>query len=306
MIRFRALLIVLAAVTGCGDTPAPATPSAAGSAEFALIVQNDISLDSVQYVITKGSDDYRREDVDVAGSSEIKFQVGGLSAAADYAISVLATTTNGVSCTSSPESFAIKVAEVTSLSMTLACGDEGTSRGNAHVDVTVSIAGCPEVDGVTVLPSSVVVGATIMLQGYSTIKGADFALARSPVLPVLKRALPAAPRDTTHCHLPSPKMAARRTPSRSRSTAPVTVRCTSANPEPLAPISSLKDKAVWSPAPQAASPRSRLLTATTACRSIARPQRQHASEQTAAASVSTTAPAAQTHAPEHPSPLASC
>lgn len=180
-VRLVLVLVSLLAIVGCESSETrSATQSASpiGSAELALLLASGTELERVHYVISKGSLEAARGDVHVTHSREISFQVGGLEAADDYAVSLTAMTTSGESCSSTKTPFAVQVGETTTLLLKLTCGDVGTRRGNVRLDVDVDMdegGGCAEVDGLSALPRSVNVGGEIELKGFSTLDGADFA-----------------------------------------------------------------------------------------------------------------------------------
>jgi hypothetical protein len=154
-----------------------------GSAELNLVLPDNTTIDTVGYRVTHSNGYVNEGTVPVSNSTAVTFQVGNIPATTGYAISLTATTSGQVTCGAGPVSFDISAGQTSLIMMTLRCGGgtAATTNGNVRLDVDVQTdAACAQVDGLTVLPRSVIVGSSLALTGFATTAGATFGWTVAP------------------------------------------------------------------------------------------------------------------------------
>src|SRR5690349_23678267 len=124
-----------------------------------LTLPGGVVINTVNYTVTGGPSSVSRPGtVNVANSSVLRFRVGDLPVGPNYTMALGATTSTGTACAGSA-GFAIADNTVSTLTMTLTCGEGVKYDVDANGDVSVSVdivnqAGrtCNVVTGVSALP----------------------------------------------------------------------------------------------------------------------------------------------------------
>jgi len=162
---------------GCSDTekdsPA-ASETSTGSVGLALKVSDEVTLSSVNYVVTGPNGFKKSGSFDVAKSSVLSGVVGGIPLANGYSIELSATATDGQTSCSGSADFNMTSTGTVSVDVTLQC-KLPTRKGSVLVNGKLNV--CPQVESLDAAPAEVYVGGEISLVAL----GSDADQGPSPV-----------------------------------------------------------------------------------------------------------------------------
>ena len=119
-----------------------------------------VTLSSASYTITGPLGFSTSGTVDLTSATALAFTVGGIPAGSGYIIIVNSRSTDGTTACTGTATFAITAHATTSVSLPVDC-HQAPRTGSVAINGTVNV--CPQVDGITVSPSQVSVGASVSL-----------------------------------------------------------------------------------------------------------------------------------------------
>lgn len=162
--RFGILGITLASALALDCAPPPSSPgdSDVGTVGFELQVAPGVTINTISWNVANAGTGFSQSGtVNVQNSNTIRFQLGGVPAAAGYTITLNATSVGGAFTCSGSQTFAVAPGMTTSVSLTLTCQANG--NGSGTVVVSGSTAVCATITGLSALPLETTVNSPIAL-----------------------------------------------------------------------------------------------------------------------------------------------
>jgi phospholipase C len=149
-------------MNGCSAPPSTHGGSVVdvGDVSVALVLAPGEELDTVSYNITNPSGFTKMGSIDVSHSSTISATIAGIPAGNGYTITLTGTTTDGSTTCLGSAGFNVMAHQTTMVSVHLTC-HQAANTGSVSVNGTINV--CPVADGVSALPASVAVGASVSL-----------------------------------------------------------------------------------------------------------------------------------------------
>jgi 5'-nucleotidase len=152
----------------CGAQPSGSEESAAketaGNVSLGLVLASGATLDAVDYTITGPGGFARSGSLDVSRSSKLSGVIGGLPAGLGYAVSLAGTSTDRSTACSGSATFDVTAHQTTQVTVAVSC-KEKSKTGSAQLSGSLNL--CPLIDGITLTPSEIFVGASVTLQGLA-------------------------------------------------------------------------------------------------------------------------------------------
>jgi 5'-nucleotidase len=139
-------------------------PEEAGEVSLALQLANGATLNSVTYVVTGPGGVTRNGSLDVSQSSKVSGVVGNLPAGNGYSVNLSGTSTDHATTCSGSASFDVTARHTTAVTVSVSC-KEKPKTGSVSINGSLNL--CPVVDGITVSPSEVLVGASVNVEGLA-------------------------------------------------------------------------------------------------------------------------------------------
>lgn len=138
--------------------------AATGDVILALDVAPGISLDSVAYAITGPAGFTRASSINVGSSSTISALVSVIPPGAGYSITLTSLARDGKTSCSGATPFTVVARATTMVAVHLTCR-ESPSTGTILVNGNVNV--CPSIDGISAVPSEVIVGSSLALNAVA-------------------------------------------------------------------------------------------------------------------------------------------
>jgi hypothetical protein len=168
-------LVVTAAMSmlgaaGCdGDTPPQTVDTKAGNESVGTIgldlaLASGAVINTVSYTITGPGGYTKTGSLDVRNSSAIQGLIGGIPSGAGYSITLSATSVDGGTSCLGSASFKVVAHSTTSVMIQVRC-HETPRAGSVLINGTLNI--CPLIDGISINPSQVFVGAPVSLEALA-------------------------------------------------------------------------------------------------------------------------------------------
>lgn len=140
--------------------PADAELEDVGSLGLQVQAAPGVTLDSVQYTITRG-EFTKSGSIDTSGAPTVNATIGGLPEGNGYTITLTATSVEGGTEFTGSAKFDVIAGQTTSASVVLR-GTGATNHGSVSVNGTLNVV--PVIDELTVTPQSVYVGSSVSLK----------------------------------------------------------------------------------------------------------------------------------------------
>ncbi len=119
-----------------------------------------VTLNSVNYVISGPSGFSKTGTLELGKSTTLSATIGGLPAGTGYSITVTSTATDGSTTCTGSTTFSVSARTTTAINLHLIC-KELPRTGTLVVNGSVNV--CPTIDGVSAMPSEVVIGNPLAL-----------------------------------------------------------------------------------------------------------------------------------------------
>ncbi|MES1204949.1 MAG: hypothetical protein ABUS79_03345 [Pseudomonadota bacterium] len=157
------------ATTSCGTeatSPAPRNGDV-GAIGLELQVAPGVTINTVNWAITNAATSFSRSgSVNAQFSNVLRFQLGGLPAAAGYSIALSAASTDGAFSCAGTASFTVAAAMTANVGITLTCN--GAGNGTGTVVITGTTAVCGTITSISVLPLETTVNNPIALSATAS------------------------------------------------------------------------------------------------------------------------------------------
>jgi 5'-nucleotidase len=157
-----AMILGLAFAAGaCGSgAPQMNPPGSESSGELSVDLQigSGAIINSVSYTITGPGGFSKTGTIDVSHSATASALIGGLPTGTGFSIALAASTVDGGTTCSGQAPFSVVAGQVTPVSVPLAC-HEAARTGSVLVNGKLNV--CPVIDGITISPNSLSVGASV-------------------------------------------------------------------------------------------------------------------------------------------------
>jgi 5'-nucleotidase len=158
------LCLAAAACSSGSHQPGEQASERAGDVALDLQLAPGATLTSVRYTIVGPSAFSKTGSLDVSNSLTISGAIGGIPAGSGYTITLAASTADaGTSCGGSA-TFNVAAHQTTPLTVALICKEKATT-GSLLVNGSLNV--CPLVDGISATPSTLSVGASVVVSGQA-------------------------------------------------------------------------------------------------------------------------------------------
>jgi len=159
-----ALIVTAGALAGCSSEGAGQGPETAdgevGSVGVTLKLSGGVTVDTVAFSISGPQAFVKNGILDVSSSTTISGVIGGIPTGAGYSITLSATSTDGQTNCAGQGTFDVAAHTTAKVKVNLAC-HQSTHTGSIAVNGVLNI--CPVIDGLSAMPTDVVVGAPLAL-----------------------------------------------------------------------------------------------------------------------------------------------
>jgi len=152
------------ALAGCSSSAPQSSQSpteqTAGEGSLGLTLSSGATLTSVNYTIIGPASFSKAGSLDVSNSTTISGLIGGIPAGSGYAITLSASTADALLSCSGSATFNVVARQTTPVSVAVIC-KELPKTGNVLVNGVLNV--CPVVDGISITPSELVIGASVVV-----------------------------------------------------------------------------------------------------------------------------------------------
>jgi hypothetical protein len=163
------LAVLTACAAGCSQKDAGQQTSDEGQSGvigLQLQVAPGVTINTVSYAIT-GNGLNKTGTIDVTNSTLIQALIGGIPTGNNYTISLTATSTDGkVSCAGTA-TFNVASHATTAVTVHLLCKVAGADSGSISVNGSTTM--CPNLDSVSVSPTSASVGSSVAVAAAASV-----------------------------------------------------------------------------------------------------------------------------------------